>query len=696
MTLQRQLLFVSLCLLVLPWAGCQYIQTIESTLRDGQAKALAAHAQAIATTIAVQAPQVFTNNLPGEQDRADSELYFFPLNGAPIIDGYSGDWTALDIEPRHWRDETTTTRVTLFTGSIIDTLYVFFSIKDATKQSHNPQQQGIANGDHVILYSGEGNAQQTYYLRSSGSGNVTARYFNQFGEIRQEHRIRGIWQETREGYTVELAIPKSRISQSLAFHYVDHDSHVLLDNKLGNKSETHYNPRWIETSALLNKTIAPYTTRNLRISVLDTHNWIKARQGTLNFSDYTSADSKNNSTHWLLAWFYKLLLGDNDMKPMTNEMRAGYIRSSETTAALKGNSTSAWYRQADERIGRVAHPITIKGQILGAVIVEQNTEAVTAATNAAFNQLLLTVLGTMGIVALALILYASVLSWRIKSLSTSAKNAIGNDGRINTQALHSNAADEIGDLTRNYADLLHRLNDYTEYLRSLASKLSHELRTPLAVIKSSLDNLNHSALDEKAMQYQQRASEGADRLSTILNAMSAANRIEESIQQSHTEHFPLDELLSNVVNAYNDAYPNQSFTLSITKYPHYNFVGSPDLLVQMLDKLVDNAADFATPNTPIIIELCRTKRSQNKELIEISVSNSGPLLPAHMQGQLFDSLVSVRDTSDKKKDDKNTTHLGLGLYIVRLIVDFHSGDIMARNREDESGVIFTVQLPTND
>ena len=71
---------------------------------------------------------------------------------------------------------------------------------------------------------------------------------------------------------------------------------------------------------------------------------------------------------------------------------------------------------------------------------------------------------------------------------------------------------------------------------------------------------------------------------------------------------------------------------------------------------------------------------------EISLRNQGPLLPAAMQRQLFDSMVSVREKSAR-------VHLGLGLHIVRLIVDFHGGTARAENLPDGSGVEFRIHLP---
>jgi len=73
------------------------------------------------------------------------------------------------------------------------------------------------------------------------------------------------------------------------------------------------------------------------------------------------------------------------------------------------------------------------------------------------------------------------------------------------------------------------------------------------------------------------------------------------------------------------------------------------------------------------------------------VSNRGPRLPESMAGKLFDSMVSVRSGGGNGEP-----HLGLGLYIVRLIAEFHGGRAEALDREDGSGVVMRVRCPLAD
>jgi signal transduction histidine kinase len=281
------------------------------------------------------------------------------------------------------------------------------------------------------------------------------------------------------------------------------------------------------------------------------------------------------------------------------------------------------------------------------------------------------------LVAGTLLGYATWLSRRIRHLSVAAEAALENE-TLQAALPSALAEDEIGDLSRSFSSVLQQLGDYNEYLRSLASKLSHELRTPLAIVTSSLENLEHESLSEAGLGYTARAREGADRLRRILSAMSEANRVEELMTNAKPEAFDFRKALDSTVTAYRDVYKDRSFTFDCA-LTNANLEGSPELLIQMLDKLIDNAVDFSGENDEITIRLAEADGA-----LELSVSNPGPPLPERMRIQMFDSMVSMRS-------GQNTRHLGLGLYIARLIAAGHGGRISADNID--GGVIIRVRLP---
>jgi len=217
----------------------------------------------------------------------------------------------------------------------------------------------------------------------------------------------------------------------------------------------------------------------------------------------------------------------------------------------------------------------------------------------------------------------------------------------------------------------------------MASRLAHEMRTPLTVVQSSLEHLESLPDRESQQRYIERAREGSQRLARVLDRMREATRLEQTLQQSQIEHFDLSHLLATSCDSYQAAFNNADFILRLPADP-VQINGTPDLISQALDKLVANAVDFHTPGTPIELGL-----KIQRQTICLQVSNQGPALPEEMQPRLFDSMVSIREKKGREP------HLGLGLYLVRLIAEFHGGSVDARNLDNPSGVRFSMRLPGN-
>ena len=358
----------------------------------------------------------------------------------------------------------------------------------------------------------------------------------------------------------------------------------------------------------------------------------------------------------------------------------------EVEGALAGILTTDRRTSRDERVTIVAaaHPVWVGDRIEGAVVVEETTNAVLAERNRAFERLFTLVLAVTLVGAVALTVFASRLSGRIRRLRDEVDQAIDAKGRVRHIAAGSEARDEIGDLSRSFSSVFARLADSATHREQLATRLSHELRTPIAVVRSSLDNLHGGAVAADARVYLERAQGGLDRLAQILTRMSEATRLEQSLGDAEFERFDVAALVRGCVDGYRSAYAPRAFILDAADVA-IDIDGAPDLIAQMLDKLVANAVEFGVPEQPIVV---RVERTADAALL--SVGNDGPPLPEAMRDRLFESMVSVRDEARR---GGATPHLGLGLYIVRLVVELHRGSVRADNRADASGVVVTVTLP---
>jgi signal transduction histidine kinase len=243
--------------------------------------------------------------------------------------------------------------------------------------------------------------------------------------------------------------------------------------------------------------------------------------------------------------------------------------------------------------------------------------------------------------------------------------------------------DEIGDLSRSFATLLDRLREYTDYLERIADRLSHELRTPVAVVSSSLDNLKSQPLPDASRVYIERAEDGVRRLDDILTRITEATRLERMLADAEREPFDLGRVVSGCVAGYAGAFPQAQFALRLPER-RIAMSGAPDLIAQMLDKLVANAIDFSAPGEPIEVGVVAVPGGAT-----LSVSNIGPRLPDAMRDRLFESMISMRAGGAQG----DGPHLGLGLFVVRLIAQFHGGRVAARDRDDGRGAVFEVFLP---
>jgi two-component system sensor histidine kinase ChvG len=359
------------------------------------------------------------------------------------------------------------------------------------------------------------------------------------------------------------------------------------------------------------------------------------------------------------------------------------IASPVAASALQGVPARRWRLSADSKavILSASHPVWDGEAIVAAVVAEETTNAVRSIYNRALEQLVAVTLVAFGVGALTLLAFASRLSTRLRRLRDEAEAAIDSQGRVRKLLAGSRAGDEIGDLSRSFSTVLERLAQYNRYLESMAGRLSHELRTPIAVVRSSLENLKMQPLPEEAATYLARAGDGLRRLDLILTRMAEATRLEQLVRQGERERFDAREVVKGCVGGYAVIYRNVSFESETPDSPVW-LNGSPDLYAQMLDKLAANAVDFATQG-PVQVRLFL----KGGEAV-LAVSNTGPRLPESMQGKLFESMVSVR-----RNDGGAEPHLGLGLYIVRLVAEFHGGRAEAVDREDGSGVVVRIRTP---
>lgn len=704
LSIRLKLLLISAALLLVPWVGVHYIQDLEDVLRKNQEAELLGRAQIVAAVLQSQ-EGMFPDNIITATDAveesnihltASSHIYVRPLKTAIQLDAYMDDWQHYQNRSQEKRSENPDSfQYTSYMGSYRHYLYVMYQVQDDSVVYRRGRSLNIVNNDHMKIIMQDKQGDIRHYVVSTVSPGWVNAHRVEFEDgdwisKAPELRIKGEWQETAQGYNLELRIPLSMIGDKLSFFIMDVDElkpHHTESGQvamLGTSESLEQPGSVIIPSESVERMLAQVVRPASRTWVLDSQYRVLAVADNLKQkASHEYAKQETSLINKVIRLFYQLLLQQPTQVFEDKLASASYLYSDAVQSALKGQASTSWRQSSDDRVRilTASYPVIKNNQTYGAIAIEETSNAILILQNRAMEILInLSVLAFL-ITVIVLLTYASRLSLRIRRLRDQTEQAIGHDGRISGMLESSKAGDEIGDLSRSFSDMLNRLAEYNRYLETMASKLSHELRTPVTVVKSSLENLQMVNTADQQQVYLKRAQDGMSRLSDILTRMSEATRLEQTIQSEQSRLIDFPKLIGDCVAGYRLAHPEVEFDFQITAST-CNLVAAPELIAQMLDKLVSNAVEFHTEKTPVIVML-----ECNSRDIVLQVINQGCYLPEQMQDNLFESMVSVREKTGAQP------HLGLGLYIVRMIVEFHQGSVKVRNAKTKPGVVVEVSLP---
>jgi len=419
--------------------------------------------------------------------------------------------------------------------------------------------------------------------------------------------------------------------------------------------------------------------RSSRVYVIDSRSLVRGLAGSIRESP---SDYGGRYTSWLRP-IASLVIP----RPKVPVGDVALPDRAQIDKALNGIVSTSWrgvVENPDRAVLSAAQPIFLGDDIVGAVLVQETTDSIVLFRQSELERLLLFMLVLTAAALTILLVFATRLASRVRGLHRQAEAAIDPHGRITGAIAPSQAGDELGDLSRTMASVLERLRGYNAYLEAMAGRLSHELRTPVAVVRSSLDNLKTQKLPDDTRVYVERAGEGVERLSRLISRLSEGTRLERMLESAERERFDLAAVVAGCVEGYRVAYAGRRFELATPDAP-LNVLGVPDAFAQLLDKLVENAVDFAPPESAIRVSLARSGY-----MAVLAVENDGPPLPEPTISALFDSMVTMRQPGGTG----DAVHLGLGLFIVRLVAEFHKGSAQATNLEGGRGVRFEVKIPS--
>ncbi|WPD23999.1 MAG: ATP-binding protein [Candidatus Electrothrix scaldis] len=704
-SLRLKLALLSLLLLLFPLLGMRLNNTLKNSLITSQQETLTLTAQAVAAALTDRNDLFDREQFHGLNQ--DKDLYLFQLTNTIQLDGKLDDWRPELAEAEEFGREhlissegnyvLQSLNFRHLAGKQDKYLYALFDVQDDHVIYRSKNSLRLDRSDHLQIIIGDDEGQRKYLITAHEQGWVNGFLMPDI-PIKfpvSEQRIQGVWTQTESGYILEIRIPLELLGNKLAFTIADVDDAETRDIKAligtSNLKEDKAPGLLLTTSTPIEEILKSLDRPYARIRIVDRNQRVRAQVGSLRTTEVSRKQEDNLSRRInefmrpLYRFFINPFLAEfKDQASQPTELDMKGIREG---LAGKHSVTSYLMEGGQVEVMAAITPLYEQEQVIGAVVVEQTTNSILSLSNRLIEETI-----SLSVIAFlfggcVLLFFAFRISARIRHLRNQAGSAITPDGRILNTIHRSSASDEIADLGRTLESMLSQLQQQIEHREQMADNLEHEMRTPLAGIAASVKNLRQEQLDtnssDRIMEYIQWVERDVQRMEALLTSIREATTLKNALLLDSMEVFDLGRAIS--VWLEHGWQPVFGEVDILYQEPEHEVLvnGDPVRLRQALDKLVENAVSFHSLGTTIELEL-----ENSEEGISLFVINEGPTIDPDMQQQIFHSMISSRSVKDK------SPHLGLGLYIVRTVLDHHDGGVSVQNLSDgREGVVFTITLP---
>ena len=263
-----------------------------------------------------------------------------------------------------------------------------------------------------------------------------------------------------------------------------------------------------------------------------------------------------------------------------------------------------------------------------------------------------------------------------KPVNLMSKAAVNMSKGDFSQRIPVQGNDEISDLAEAFNTMSNSLTQLESMRRSFIANVSHELRTPMTTIGGFIDGILDGTIPkDKEQHYLNIVSSEIKRLSRLVQSMLSLARLESGEQKPEPSKFKLSELVYEVLISQEQRITEKNINIEgLENGSDIYIYADRDLIYQAIFNLTDNAIKFANFNG--IISISITNDENNRA--SISIKNDGKGINPNELQYVFDRFYK----SDKARSE-NKDGTGLGLYIVKTIVDIHKGNITVSSVPDK-------------
>jgi signal transduction histidine kinase len=222
----------------------------------------------------------------------------------------------------------------------------------------------------------------------------------------------------------------------------------------------------------------------------------------------------------------------------------------------------------------------------------------------------------------------------------------------------------------------------SEDRRRFLQRLDHELKNPLTAIRAGLTNMTYEPLDNYLAEEVSAVQAQVLRISRLVADLRKLAALE--ITPLETTTVNMAELLTDVVKVLEDQANTEDRRLSLivpnAPWPLPDVKGDPDLLLLAVHNLLDNAIKFTIPGDTIEV-----RAFDDESDIVIEVADTGPGISKNEIDRVWEELY-------RGEGARGVPGSGLGLPLVRAIIEKHGGNVALRSRPDQ-GTVFSLRLP---
>lgn len=333
----------------------------------------------------------------------------------------------------------------------------------------------------------------------------------------------------------------------------------------------------------------------------------------------------------------------------------------------------------------VAKPISAAdGELIGYVFVSADTSSMVGAYRT-FMWVALAVASAVLMLALLIsLVYSRKMSEPLDEMAVAARKFAHGDFSVRVKN-KDQRTDEVGALIDSFNEMADSLEKSEARRNAFIGNISHELRTPMTTIAGFADGILDGTIPkEDEGKYLAAIADETRRLSRLVRNMLDVSQLQARVSdKSRRKNFDLTELMLQTLLSFEKRADEKKLDMDLQlPEDHIMVFADPDAITQVIYNLVDNAVKFAFESSVITVLLYKKSGKAY-----VSIKDRGETIPPDDLPFIFDRFHKSDHSRSLDKDG-----VGLGLYLVKTIINSHDEDIAVTSRDGMTEFVFTLAL----